>query len=111
MPPAVVPGESIVGGIVDPDKGFESPVWHFQDDAVTGPITVVPTAMQNMPQVIQQTWTPTNYLPPWDGPSNIGQFSKDLAFELYTIIPEPSTLGLMALAAIAVTAMGRRRVY
>jgi len=97
-PPAVVPGEHTIPGvvIVDPVKGFTSPIWHFQDDAVTGPITVFPGAMPNMPSVEQTDWTPENYIFPWDGPDNIGQFSKDLAFELYTI-PEPTTGMLLCL--------------
>ena len=109
-PPAVVPGERIIGTVTDPDKGFSSPVWHFQDDAVSGLINVFPDpTMPHMPTVEQLTYAPENYIPPWDGPSIIGQFSKDLAFELYTQVPEPSTLGLMILTTVAITVVQRRR--
>lgn len=107
-PPAVVPGERIIGGVVDPDKAFESPVWHFQDDAVSGAITVFPNpTMPIMPSIEQALGTPQRYLPPWDGPSIIGQYSKDLAFELYTRVPEPSTFALI-LFGMAACAMVRR---
>jgi PEP-CTERM motif len=111
MPPAVVPGEGIIsaGPIVDPIKGFTSPVWHFQDDAVTGPITITPTAMPNMPDIVQQSWTPKNYIFPADGPDIIQQFSKDLAFELYTRIPEPTALLLAGIGVLAVATTRRRR--
>ncbi len=108
-PPAVVPGERIIGGVFDPEKSFESPVWHFQDDAVSGGIVVFPNpSMPNMPSIEQQGWTPQRYLPPWDGPSIIGQYSKDLAFELYTRIPEPATFGLLVLGTAVLTAVRRR---
>jgi hypothetical protein len=111
-PPAVIPGEGIIGGVFDPEKSFESPVWHFQDDAVSGDITVFPNpSMPRMPEIEQSGYAPERYLPPWDGPSTIGQYSKDLAFELYTrVIPEPCSLGLMAIAAITLTAVRRRPV-
>jgi hypothetical protein len=109
-PPLVVPGEGIIGTVVDPVKGFTSPVYHFQDDAVQGPITVFPnTAMPIMPSIEQTGWTPQHYIFPWDGPDIIQQFSKDLAFELYTGIPEPSSLMLIGLGAIAVATTHRRR--
>jgi hypothetical protein len=100
MPPAVVPGEGPIGTVTDPLKGFTSPVWHFQDDAVSGPVTVFPGTMPNMPSVEQTGWTPENYIFPWDGPDNISQFSKDLAFELYTI-PEPAAGVLICVALSA----------
>jgi hypothetical protein len=106
-PPAVVPGEGIIGTVADPIKGFTSPVWHFQDDAVSGGITVFPTAVANMPSVEQFGYAPERYLFPWDGPDIISQFSKDLAFELYTQIPEPSTV---LLSCIGFAAIGLRRL-
>lgn len=109
-PPAVVPGEHIEPGgpVIDPTKGFTSPVWHFQDDAVSGGILVFPNpTMPIMPDIQQDGWTPHNYLPPWDGPSIIGQYSKDLAFELYTV-PEPATLCLTAIAVVAFVSVRRR---
>jgi hypothetical protein len=101
--PAVVPGEFMT------PTPF-GPVWHFQDDAVTGPIVVTPvTSMPNMPDVVQDGWTPTHYEFPFDGPEQIQQFSKDLAFELYTRIPEPGSLLLMVIGAVGCMTMRRRR--
>ena len=58
----------------------------------------------------QPDWLPTNYVPGLDYPSGIpGNFSKDLAFALYTI-PEPGSVVLMALGAVALILFGRRRV-
>ena len=39
---------------------------------------------QIMPLVDQAGYQPTRYLALADGPPGIGEFSKDLAFELYT---------------------------
>ncbi len=64
--------------------------------------------MPNMPFIEQIGWTPERYLPPWDGPSIIGQYSKDLAFELYTRVPEPTTLGLLLAGSVALTTLRRR---
>ena len=109
-PPAVVPGEGIVGTVGPiPPLGGTLPVWHFQDDAVTGPLTVaVDPAMPKMPTIDQPFWTPTHYVPLVDGPDSIGQFSKDLAFELYTV-PEPSTMLLLGMGSLTFVAVHRRR--
>ena len=110
-PPAVAPGERLVATIFPgaPDGGTE--VWHFQDDAVTGRVGVnhlVPNG-QIMPLVRQpaRRMRPANYLPGIDGPSLIGGFSKDLAFELYTI-PEPGAVVLMMIGLAGMTSRGRR---
>jgi PEP-CTERM motif len=55
----------------------------------------------------QAGYLPTRYLAGADGPPPIGNFSKDLAFELYTI-PEPATCGLMLLAFVGSMAVRRR---
>jgi hypothetical protein len=93
--PNVVPGETVT--VVGPVPGG-FPVWHFQDDAVTGRVTVDTAGPmgQIMPVVFQDEYLPTNYLVEADGPPPIGQFSKDLAFVLYTV-PEPATCALTIL--------------
>ena len=87
--PPFPPGEAVVGNIAP-----NTPVWHFQDDAVTGDVRISPdsTGSYLMPVVFQpqQNMLPTHYLDFADGPGpipgtnfpSIGQFSKDLAFEL-----------------------------
>jgi hypothetical protein len=86
-------------------------VWHFQDDAVTGHIVVnhlIPMG-EIMPQIDQAGYQPTRYLALADGPPGIGEFSKDLAFELYTMqIPEPATCALVAIGLAGAVAMRRR---
>jgi hypothetical protein len=105
-----VPGERDEQPLIDPT--YPASVWHFQDDAVTGQVWLHlgPDGIN----VDQTQYKPVNYLDETDGPGNIpgtiggniGQFSKDLAFELYTV-PEPATLALLALGGLAV--MRRRR--
>lgn len=106
--PNVSPGEQNLGPI------GTAPVWHFQDDAVEGDMRFVP---QPQPSLIFQTnMVPTKYLDGIDGPAGaipgavgIGQFSKDLAFEIYTVqIPEPATCSLVVLGLAAVVVTRRR---
>jgi hypothetical protein len=101
--PAVVPGEAIVGTLptVPP-----TPVWHFQDDAIQGSIVTMFTA-PCMANTDQFAMTPQNYVVELDGPPPIGDFSKDLAFELYTI-PEPATV-VVAIAALTGAGVSRGR--
>jgi hypothetical protein len=105
--PNVSPGETVttVGPV---PGGF--PVWHFQDDAVTGRVLVDTAGPmgQIMPVVDQGDYSPTHYLNLIDGPPPIEEFSKDLAFELYTVIPEPATCALM-LAGLAGAWVVRKR--
>jgi hypothetical protein len=114
--PNVAPGEFIegmVGPAVQP-----TPVWHFQDDAVTGDVNIDVTAAAGgliMPTITQSMIQPTHYLDNADGPAGaipgqqgISQFSKDLAFELYTYnIPEPATCALMMFGVVGM--LVRRR--
>jgi len=103
--PLVMPGEH------DEAAGSAfSPVWHFQDDAVTGFVNVgidpLNPMTQIMPFVQQDVIGPRNYLYPFDGPPGIELYSKDLAFELYTV-PEPQCLTLLL---IGLAAFGWRRL-
>jgi hypothetical protein len=104
--PAVVPGEHI-DGFLGPSPGI--PIWHFQDDAVTGLMDVDAAGPmgQLMPVITQSQYQPTRYLPGADGPQVIVEFSKDLAFELYTI-PEPTTCALVLLGIAWALACRRR---
>lgn len=105
-PPAVMPGEHIQGYL--PMPGGDLPIWHFQDDSVSGNVGVfIDTAMPNMPRIEQGGFEPQRYVPPYDGPSLIAQYSKDLAFNLYTV-PEPTTCALVALAIVGSLQMRRR---
>ena len=106
VPPAVNPGEGVIGELPD-----ATPVWHFQDDAVAGEMEAIwhdpfDASFVEVNQLLSPfppqipDFTPQLYLPDIDGPSEVGMFSKDLAFELYTI-PEPATLLLALVAALA----------
>jgi hypothetical protein len=106
--PAVVPGEHI-DGFLGPLPGG-TPIWHFQDDAVTGQVFVDTAGPmgQIMPVIDQSGYQPTRYLPLADGPPAIGDFSKDLAFELYTV-PEPATCVLLTASLLAILITRRPR--
>ncbi|MCC7407821.1 MAG: hypothetical protein IT442_07095 [Phycisphaeraceae bacterium] len=107
-PPVPSPGEHDDQPIIDPF--YPTPVWHFQDDAVSGGVyvQVLQTCLVN---VLQSESTPQYYIDGVDGPgpdgvhNGIGQFSKDLAFELYTI-PEPAALSLLALGSLLLRRRG-----
>jgi hypothetical protein len=104
-PPTLAPGERDEAA----GTGFPLSVWHFQDDAVGGSVTVTPQSDPFSPAWVNQSgYTPKNYIDGIDGPTGIGQFSKDLAFELYTV-PEPASASLLAMGAAALAAMYRRR--
>jgi hypothetical protein len=85
--PAVVPGESQIG----------PGIWHFQDDAVSGSLLLT-----DLLNVNQSGYVPQNYTPLVDGPADIGNYSMDLAFELYSSpssVPDAgSSLLLISLA-------------
>ena len=91
--PAVSPGET---GIFSPIPEVP-PVWHFQDDAVSGDVRVTEQTFPLPPLVTieQSGFAQQNYRADVDGPPFIAQYSKDLAFELYAI-PEPATGLLLA---------------
>ncbi|MCK5174662.1 MAG: hypothetical protein KAR47_14810, partial [Planctomycetes bacterium] len=105
-PPAVVPGEHLAGIVYDSISGVDLEVWHFQDDAVSGHVIIYPFDPLNPdfsegPSVFQPDYRPENYVYEWllcgtsppyvDGPGpsqmnpeGIAEFSKDLAFVLFT---------------------------
>lgn len=99
--PLVSPGEGNIGPATDP-------IWHFQDDAVTGGVDVIPNAAPSAIQVNQYLMSPTKYLDNIDGPTGIGQYSKDLAFEIYTV-PEPAGPVILGLALTAMILRRPRR--
>jgi PEP-CTERM motif len=107
--PLVNPGETQVGTIGLPPGGV--PIYHFQDDAVTGNVfvnTQLTPMGEIMPFVEQGGYQPRRYLGLADGPPIIAEFSKDLAFELYTV-PEPATCVLIAIGLAGVVGLHRRR--
>lgn len=99
--PLVSPGETNLGPAV-------SPIWHFQDDAVTGGVDIIPNPVPGSPTVNQYNMSPTNYIDIIDGPPGIGQYSKDLAFEIYTV-PEPAAPVILGLALTAMILRRPRR--
>jgi hypothetical protein len=83
---AVIPGEQNLGNAA-------LPVWHFQDDAVTGSLSYLPS--QNFLQ--ETNISPLSYNNTTDGfPAGIVTPSEDLAFGLYYAVPEPTALPLLA---------------
>ncbi len=108
--PNVNPGEHIDGVV----PGTNTPIWHFQDDAVQGDLRFTPGAPPAQ-QIVQLNMTPANYqfinsagIGPIDGPAGIEQHSKDLAFRLYTTIPEPASCLLMAIGLGSAFGVRRR---
>lgn len=105
-PPALVPGEGVEGLLPN-----GQPVWHFQDDAVSGSLLVTPKSSPSDPSWVSQSgYTPQRYIDGIDGPTGIAQFSKDLAFELYTVpVPEPASGVLLSLGLISLGMVAKRR--
>jgi hypothetical protein len=90
-------------------------IYHFQDDSVQGDIRFTPGApVPN--DIIQLSPLPQNYvfvnsagLGPIDGPQGIEQHSKDLAFALYTTVPEPTSCLLLVGGSLALVVNRSRR--
>jgi hypothetical protein len=102
-PPAVTPGEANVAVATAP-----FPVWHFQDDAVSGSVvTSINTDGISVGTLSQSGFAPQHYVDIVDGPQGIEQYSKDLAFELY-YVPEPASLAALAMLAPALLRRRRR---
>jgi hypothetical protein len=100
--PAVVPGEYLDGTLPSGE-----PIWHFQDDAVSGLMTAIVIDPKTV-TIDQSRYAPENYVAPFDGPTPIANHSKDLAFELY-YVPEPSTLALLAIGLGLLALRQKRR--
>jgi hypothetical protein len=114
--PVPIPGESVVGTVDGTN------VWHFQDDSVQGDLRLIP-GLSPTQAITQNNMLPQKYVSinsqgigPLDGPPTtpgaigIDQFSKDLAFRLYTTqIPEPATCLLFVCGLFGMTLCGRRR--
>ena len=105
-PPAVMPGEHPEGPISPTQT-----IWHFQDDAVSGGVVIsAPAAGGTGVTVTQTGFAKEDYVPPYDGPTPIANHSKDLAFELHTRVPEPSSIILLLLGGIGLMSLvGRKR--
>jgi hypothetical protein len=106
-PPAVSPGEHIAGQL-NPNTN----IWHFQDDAVSGDLNVSLRAQPGggvQSKIFESRFVPQNYQSFADGPRAIGRYSKDLAFELYTAVPEPSACLLIATGLCGVLIRSRNR--
>lgn len=118
IPLSVNPGEHLAGTL---NNGTQ--VWHFQDDAVANgvypglEVTVydpsltdvrVNQLLSDFPPDVPD-FVPQLYWPGVDGPYEIGDYSKDLAFALYAPIPEPSTIVLLGLGAVCLMAIRLRR--
>ena len=106
---AVLPGEYIEGTTLG-----GTDVWHFQDDSVEAQTIYFFNTADGTWTLEQSGYIPQHYIDGVDGPGpdatgigGIGQFSKDLAFQLYTI-PEPATMLVLALGGLA-TLIRRRR--
>ncbi len=103
-PPFVIPGEHLDLPIL-PDG---TPIWHFQDDAVSGDVFIgPPVAGGTGPSVTQSAFDDQNYTI-YDGPSLIVEHSKDLAFQLHTRVPEPSSVVLLALGCVGLLGVAWR---
>lgn len=104
----VMPGEYVEGWL---DAGTPNEpeddiaIWHFQDDAVSGSIENIyykdedPCYVHMDQDQWRQSMVPEKYVDLLDGPNGISRYSKDLAFQLFTV-PEPGSLALLALGTL-----------
>ncbi len=84
----VLPGEYLDGTVYDPISDTDLEIWHFQDDAVSGDITVdlegTIDQLTYIDEYYKYTWPLCGAAGGVDGPFGIQDHSKDLAFELLT---------------------------
>jgi hypothetical protein len=99
------------GSPVPGEHQLANGVWHFQDDAVSGGITMFQVPQTNLAAVQQMGYTPQNYIDLLDGPVGISQYSKDMAFRLYTMapVPEPEAFVLLAAGGVGLALVAWRR--
>lgn len=91
----VIPGELNIGNAT-------SPVWHFQDDAVSGSVTFIPGQ-----SLLETGMSPLLYNTTTDGfAPGAAPPSEDLSFGLYYSVPEPVTLPAVAGGLLMI---GRKR--
>jgi hypothetical protein len=112
--PVPSPGERDEGPLVL--SNGTTPVWHFQDDAVNGFIdyglnTAGVFGINSESQILPLNYQFVPGATPTDGPPGIENYSEDLSFELYTIVPEPSTIVMLILGSggLAMAARLRKR--
>ncbi len=110
--PLVSPGEHDEGPLVL--SNGTTPVYHFQDDAVSGQIDyglntagVFGINSETQMQPLNYQFTPGAV--PIDGPPGIQNYSEDLSFELYTTVPEPSTVIMLLLGSGGVAMVAQKR--
>lgn len=101
-----VPGEQNI------PNGLGTDLWHFQNSAVTGDVSVIPLPGAGLAIVNQSGgYTPLNYQNGTDGPTGIANYGQDMAFALYTVpVPEPSSVVLLSVGGVAcLWALRKRR--
>ena len=112
--------DPLASALVAPGEHFDgfadlSNIYHFQDDAVTGNLRYIPFGVPPSQAITQTGDTPTLYRDFIDGPGTIGPVigigghSKDLAFQLFTTVPEPTTCLLFVCGSLGFVLQHRRR--